>query len=157
MSGSSLWYISKVQWSQALQQQRCNDSSLSYDLAGPRDQRVEHLYGWKPKESYHPNMFGSNIHCGIGDIMSSDLARPRNQSVVRLYRQKRIKVSHHPSKFGSHSLSGSGVKIVLVCHVITEDHVIKQSWVRAHHGKSAPCQVWQPQVSWQQRFDAFTG
>ena len=34
-------------------------------------------------------------------------------------------VSHHPAKFGSHSHCFSRYIIVLVCHAISQDHVIK--------------------------------
>ena len=37
-----------------------------------------------------------------------------------------IKVSQHPAKFGGHRHCGSGDKLLLVCLVISEDHVIKE-------------------------------
>ena len=37
-------------------------------------------------------------------------------------------VSHHPTKFHGHRHCGSGDKMVLVCHVISQDHVIKGSF-----------------------------
>ena len=33
----------------------------------------------------------------------------------------------HPAKFGGHMHGGSGYKIILVCHVILQDHVIQGS------------------------------
>ena len=36
-------------------------------------------------------------------------------------------VSHHPNKFGGHRYCGIGDIIVLVCNLITQDHVIKGS------------------------------
>ena len=36
-------------------------------------------------------------------------------------------MSNHPSKFGGHGHYGSGDVIVLVCHVILQDHSIKRS------------------------------
>ena len=62
-----------------------------------------------------------------------------------LYRQEPIKVSHHLTKFGSHRYCGSGDLMILVCHVIFQDHVIKGSryfWVGAHQGKLPFCLVW---------------
>ena len=38
-----------------------------------------------------------------------------------------LKVSHHPVKFGGHWHCGSGDTMVLVCHVILQDHVTKGS------------------------------
>ena len=36
-------------------------------------------------------------------------------------------MSHHPTKFGSHSHCGCGNIMVLVCHVISQSHVMKRS------------------------------
>ena len=36
-----------------------------------------------------------------------------------------VKVSHHLHKFCGHRYCGSGEIMVLVCHVILEEHVIK--------------------------------
>ena len=50
--------------------------------------------------------------------------------------------SYHYAKFGGHSHSGSGI-MILVCHVISQDHVIKRSrnfMGGSPHGKSPPCQ-----------------
>ena len=41
-----------------------------------------------------------------------------------LYRQESIKAIYHPSRFGGHRHCGSG-DMILVCHVILQDHVIK--------------------------------
>ena len=49
---------------------------------------------------------------------SCDLARPRDQNVIWLYRREPIKVSYHPAKFGGHRHCGSGDIMILVCHVI---------------------------------------
>ena len=38
-----------------------------------------------------------------------------------------LKVSQHPSKFGGREYYGSVNVIVLICHVISQDHVIKES------------------------------
>ena len=37
-------------------------------------------------------------------------------------------VSHQPAKFGGHRHCGSGDIMVLVCHVISQHHVIKRSY-----------------------------
>ena len=52
-------------------------------------------------------------------------AKPHDQRVMRVYRQEPIKVSYHLAKFGGHWHSGSGDIIILVCHVISQDHVTK--------------------------------
>ena len=38
-----------------------------------------------------------------------------------------MKVSRHSARFGGHRHCGSGDRLVLVCHVISENHVIKGS------------------------------
>ena len=38
-----------------------------------------------------------------------------------------LKVSQHPSKFGGYGHYGTGDIIVLVCHVISRDYIIKRS------------------------------
>ena len=38
-----------------------------------------------------------------------------------------IIVYHHPAKCGGHRLCGSGYIMVLVCHLILKDHIIKGS------------------------------
>ena len=45
---------------------------------------------------------------------------------MSLYRQKAPNVSHHPTEFCGFRHCGSGDIMVLVCHVILEDHVIKE-------------------------------
>ena len=37
-------------------------------------------------------------------------------------------VSYHPAKFSGYRRCGSGDKIILVCHVISQDHVIKEPY-----------------------------
>ena len=60
-------------------------------------------------------------------------------------------MSYHTAKFGCHSYSGSGVIMILVCLVILQDHVIKESYcfmggtplMVSHHpakfGSYSPC------------------
>ena len=54
-------------------------------------------------------------------------------------------VSLHPTKFGGHRHCDSGDIIVLVCHLILQDHMIKVSygtlWERGRRGKLQFCQV----------------
>ena len=51
-----------------------------------------------------------------GNIMSSRVTLWVGAPIVR---------SHHPAKFGGQRHCGSRYKMVLVCHVILQDHVIK--------------------------------
>ena len=44
-----------------------------------------------------------------------------------LYALESLKVSHRHKKFGGHRHSVSGDMAMLVCHVIWQDHVIKES------------------------------
>ena len=39
-----------------------------------------------------------------------------------------MKVSYHPANFGGHRQCGSGDIMVLVCHVISQDHLINGSY-----------------------------
>ena len=57
--------------------------------------------------------------------MSRDLPRSRYQWVKQLSGWKPLKVSHHPAKFGGHRLCGIRDIMVLVCHMISQDHKIK--------------------------------
>ena len=53
-------------------------------------------------------------------------------------------VSYHPAKFGSHSHSGSEIIMILVCHVILQNHMIKGSCSfigGVPHRKSSTCKV----------------
>ena len=48
-------------------------------------------------------------------------------------------VTSHSTKFGGHRQFGIGNIMVLFCHVISQDHVIKGHvtlWMRAAYGKS---------------------
>ena len=36
-----------------------------------------------------------------------------------------LKISHYPAKFGGHRQCGSRDVIVVVCHVISQDHLVK--------------------------------
>ena len=59
-------------------------------------------------------------------------------------------VSHYPAKFGGHRHCDSGDIIVLVCHVISQEYVIKRSRdlvVVARQGKSPSDQVSGPRHS----------
>ena len=38
-----------------------------------------------------------------------------------------MKANYHPSNFGGHSHSDSGVMMILVSHVMSQEHVIKGS------------------------------
>ena len=59
--------------------------------------------------------------------MLQDFARPRDQRVKQLHGWDSLKVSHYPAKFCGHRRIGIGDIMVLVCHVISNDHVIRGS------------------------------
>ena len=50
---------------------------------------------------------------------------PCDQSAKWLYGLEPLKKSQHPTKFGGHRDCGSGEIMVLVCHMISQDHMIK--------------------------------
>ena len=66
-------------------------------------------------------------HRRSGDVFNlrCDLARPSYLRAMWLYGKAPIKKSHHPNKFGGHQHYGYGDTLVLVCHVILQEHVIK--------------------------------
>ena len=45
---------------------------------------------------------------------------------VWLYDKELVKVYHHFGKFGAHRHCGGGDIMVLVCHVILQDHLINE-------------------------------
>ena len=57
--------------------------------------------------------------------MSRDLARSHDETVMWLYGKKPITVSYDPEMFGGHRHCGNGATMILVCHGISQDHVIK--------------------------------
>ena len=57
-----------------------------------------------------------------------DLVRPRDSRKMQFYRQEHIQINYHSVKFGGHRHCGCGVITILVCHVILQDQVIKESW-----------------------------
>ena len=59
--------------------------------------------------------------------MLQDFARPRDQRVKQLHGWDSLKVSHYPAKFCGHRRIGIGDIMVFVCHVISNDHVIRGS------------------------------
>ena len=46
---------------------------------------------------------------------------------MRLYRREPTKVDYHPAKFGSHKHSDNGDVKVLLCHITSQDQVLKSS------------------------------
>ena len=71
--------------------------------------------------------YGDYKHYGSGNIMvSDDLAKPSDQEIMWLYWQVPIKVTNQPAKFGGPRQCENG-DMYLVCHVISQNHVIKLS------------------------------
>ena len=56
--------------------------------------------------------------------MCRDFGGPRDSRAMRLYMKDVSKVSHHPAKLACNRHCDSGDNIILVCHVISQDHVI---------------------------------
>ena len=70
------------------------------------------------------------LHCASRYIfsLSRDLAKlikPCDCMVICLYGYKAVKEHHHCAKFCGHRYCGVGDIIILVCHVILQDHVTK--------------------------------
>ena len=56
-----------------------------------------------------------------------DFASPRDQSFVWDYGREPFKISHHPAKYCHHRHCDSGDIMILACHVISQNRVIKGS------------------------------
>ena len=89
---------------------------MSRDFAKPRDQSVIWLCCLEPlKISQHFTKFSGHRHCGS-----------RDKTVVWLYGYEPIKAGCQHVKFGGYSYSGIRVIMVLACHLISQDHLIKR-------------------------------
>ena len=77
---------------------------------------------------HHPAKIGGYKFFGSRNAfnLSRDLARPNHSRVMRLYKEKPLKVGQQPGQFGGHRHYGSG-DTILVCHMASQDHVIKGS------------------------------
>ena len=72
--------------------------------------------------------FGGQRHCGSGYndfILSRHFTRPRDKRIIWLYGQECIKVGYVFAKFGDHRHSDSGDIMILISHIISQDHLIK--------------------------------
>ena len=49
----------------------------------------------------------------------------RDTKFIWLYREEPVNVNYHPTNFGGHRYCGSRDIMILVCHMISQDHVIK--------------------------------
>ena len=61
---------------------------------------------------------------------------------MKLHCWEPLMMNHHATKIGGHRHCGSGDIMILVCHMILQDHVIKccsSLWLEASKGKSAYC------------------
>ena len=86
-----------------------------------------------------------------GFSLSHDLTRPHDKSSCDFMG----KACYHPAKFGGYGYSGSEVIMDLVCHTISQNHMIQGScdfMGGSTHGKSPVCQVWSPQALWWGRY-----
>ena len=70
-----------------------------------------------------------NIHCDSGKSFnfSRDLAGPHDHTFEELMDETYFKVKQHHTKSGSHRRYGSRDIMVLVCHMISQDYLIKVS------------------------------
>ena len=94
----------------------------------------------------HLAKFGGHRHCDNEDdfSLSRDLTKSRDERSHGLYRQEPIKLSYHPAKFSGHRHWGSKDVIILLCHKISQDHMIKDDvtlHAGAHQGRLPSCQV----------------
>lgn len=111
-------------------------------------------------------------------LMSRDFTKPHDWGVTWLCEWELFMIWHHLSKFGSHKYCSSkdvyyfvtssckstwlkcqvatttdapssGYKTALVCHVMSQDHIIKGSCdkVGAYRGKLSSCKIWWPKAS----------
>ena len=94
--------------------------NLSRDLTSPPHWRVMQIYGWELiAECHHPSKFCDHKHCGSVCIMSRD--------ILSFYGWKPFTLSYRLAMFGGHWSSVSGDIKYLICHVISQKHVIEGS------------------------------
>ena len=67
-------------------------------------------------------LFGNEKHIYIIWFIASCALFQRNAKFNRLFK------SHHPAKFGDHRHSESGDLMLLLCHMISKDKAIKESY-----------------------------
>ena len=61
-----------------------------------------------------------------GFHLSRNLKRPCEQSVKWLFGQEPLRICHHPTKFDGHRHYSIEDMIVSLCHVMSQDHLIKK-------------------------------
>ena len=97
-------------------------------LRWSRHQRVMWLYGWEPLTvSCHPTKLGVDWHCSWrynGFSLSHDLAVTVDL-IMWHHGWESIIISRHLTKFSIHRNCSSEDIIVLLCHMIFQDHVTK--------------------------------
>ena len=102
---------------------------MSCDLTKSRDQRMIWVYRCNPSREVTilPSLIGIGtlIRTYSGFILPHNLARPCYQRAMRLYWLKPIRKSYHPGRFGGNKHCGSGYKMILVCNMILQDHLIR--------------------------------
>ena len=103
-------------------------------LKKPRDQRIKKSYGWKlPRVSHHPAKFGGHMYCGVGHNGFS-LPGVSQDCVIKghvtLWAGD-TQCNSQSTRFGDNGHCESGNIMVLVCHVILEGHVIKESYKKS--------------------------
>ena len=133
ISGSSSLYVTTLSSMVAIDiaVEKIWRFSLSRDLLRPRDQRIMQVYECEFHiVFYHPAKFGGHSHYDNGDIMILvchiiSLDNEIKGSCVLWVGAPQD--SHDPSKIGDHRYCGSG-DMLLDCHVIPQDHVIKESF-----------------------------
>ena len=60
-------------------------------------------------------------------FLSREFARPREQSIVSVYSWEPFKERYHAPKFCGHRQCDDGDIMVLSCHMISQDRVMKKS------------------------------
>ena len=67
--------------------------------------------------------------------LSRDFMWPRVQRVIWHHGRVLLIIRHDPVKFSGCKLCGIGELKLLICYVISRDHVIRESWVNSSHHK----------------------
>ena len=112
---------------------RYNVSNLSPNLLTPPHWGTIRTFGLEFLAVCHPlHRFGDHRYCNSGDVMflicSSDITWPHVQRVKWIYGWRLPAVIHHLAMFG-------GDIKYLICHLISQNHLIEHFLKKVHIGK----------------------
>ena len=110
---------------------RCYVFNLPSCFKRPPHWGIIQIFGWKLLVVYHhSDKFGDNWHQVEWRYkvlnLSSGLTGPRDWRIIWHYRWKPLMISYHHTTFGGDKHCGSEDVMILICHVISQDHLTKE-------------------------------